>query len=241
MSWLILGVSLLVAILILGRWLLTADPKTIAQSIRVGAAIALGFLGAYLFIIGRWVLAIPPVLGALSMLGLRNRGRPMPFGLGMRPKPAAPGQSSEIKTKYLIMSLDHDSGAMRGTILEGPFGGRTLDELERHQLLDLCSDWATADPDSAALLGSYLDRRFEDEWREGVEGADSAESERPATSSTAMNREEALDILGLDVNASLADIKAAHRRLIAKIHPDQGGSTYLAAKINQAKDYLLGF
>ncbi len=55
-----------------------------------------------------------------------------------------------------------------------------------------------------------------------------------------MVRQEALDILGLREGASKADIRAAHRRLMLAAHPDHGGSDWLAARINQARDVLLG-
>lgn len=236
MSWLILGVSLLAAVLILGRWLLTADPKNIALAVRIFAAVVLGFLAAYLVVMGRWAFAIPAALGALTMLGLRRRGRPMPFGMGGMGRSASAGQSSEIRTEHLSMTLDHDSGSMEGIILKGAFEGMTLAELQQNQLFDLYRTWSTEDADSAALLESYFERRFGEEWRDG--GPETGEPRE--TPSSVMTRSEALDILGLDEKASKADIKAAHRRLIAKTHPDQGGSTYLAAKINQAKDYLLG-
>jgi hypothetical protein len=54
-----------------------------------------------------------------------------------------------------------------------------------------------------------------------------------------MSRGEALNVLGLQDGATEADIRAAHRRLIVQIHPDKGGTSYLAAKINEAKDVLL--
>ncbi|MCY4030746.1 MAG: DnaJ domain-containing protein [Hyphomicrobiales bacterium] len=55
-----------------------------------------------------------------------------------------------------------------------------------------------------------------------------------------MSREEAFRVLDLEPNASAKEIRSAHRRLISKLHPDKGGGDYLASKINEARDTLLG-
>jgi hypothetical protein len=153
---------------------------------------------------------------------LRNAGGP------------ARGQSSDVETAWLRMSLDHDSGAMDGTVLQGAWKGRRLSELSVESLLDLLGECRVSDPDSAQILEAYLERARPD-WREKA-GAPTQE----AAPSAAMSREEAYRILGLEPGADDAAIREAHRRLMMKLHPDLGGSSYLAAKINQAKDLLIG-
>jgi DnaJ-domain-containing protein 1 len=82
----------------------------------------------------------------------------------------------------------------------------------------------------------YLDRR-DAGWREYAQG--DAASGRPAASGGKMSEQEAYQILGLEAGASADEIGRAHRTLMKKFHPDQGGSTYLAARINEAKEILL--
>ena len=134
------------------------------------------------------------------------------------------------------MQLDHDSGKMSGKVLRGRFAGQALATLDRASLMSLSAEIGS-DSDSAALLEAYLDRRFPD-WREDIQG-DRAARSGGAADSGPMTDKQAYEILGLLPGAGEAEIRAAHRRLMKRVHPDQGGSTFLAAKINQAKDWLL--
>lgn len=134
------------------------------------------------------------------------------------------------------MTLDHDTGNMDGEVLEGDFMGRLLSSLALNDLMTLRRS-CQQDPDSIQVLEAWLDRCHPD-WRQG---ADSAGNEHASShTSGAMTEQEALDILGLPLGAPKEKIIEAHRRLIQKLHPDHGGSTYLAAKLNEAKDFLLG-
>ncbi|MCO4756603.1 MAG: DnaJ domain-containing protein [Oceanospirillaceae bacterium] len=148
------------------------------------------------------------------------------------------GNHSEVQTAMIRMTLDHDSGVMYGTVLTGPMQGRELGDLSEHEFIELLSQCRQQDAESARLLEAYLDKRFGDSWREDDPGQPSSQ-QQSSTVSTGMSREEAYSILGLSSGADEKMIIDAHRRLMQKLHPDRGGSDYLAAKINQAKDLLL--
>jgi hypothetical protein len=149
------------------------------------------------------------------------------------------GQHSTVESAFLEMRLDHDSGDMDGKVLKGRFNGQMLSSLSREDVLALHQEYAATDDESARLLAAYLDRVYPD-WRgEGDEGATDEEPRSRSSSSDAMSRAEALKVLGLEANANDAEIKQAHHRLISGLHPDRGGSAYLAAKINEARDVLL--
>ena len=158
--------------------------------------------------------------------------------LKQRQGPGNPGsQSSEVKSKLLHMTLDHASGELDGEVIAGPYKDWFLREMSKDQLLELLEYCRNQDPDSEQLLTSYLEQRFP----EGVDETQGSEdpSEDATASSVNMTRSEALAVLGLGESASDEEIVAAHRSLIQKLHPDRGGNDYLAAKINQAKDFLL--
>jgi hypothetical protein len=149
------------------------------------------------------------------------------------------GKRSQAQTPWLRMSRNHDSGAMAGEVLQGRFRGRSLGELKLDQLLELLQECRLHDGQSADLLEAYLDRSYGGDWRK-ARWRTGAEGRRGSRNRSAMSREEAYQILGLQPGATTEQIREAHRRLMQKFHPDRDGSTYLAAQINRAKDVLLG-
>jgi hypothetical protein len=171
--------------------------------------------------------------------GLRVPPLPGFEGLFRGPRKSA-GQKSGVRTDFIEMVLDHDSGSMEGRCLKGRFAGRAFASLREAELLGLLDEIGGADSQGAALLEAYLDRRCKG-WRERRSaGASKEKAREPRDANGGMSRKEAYDVLDLKPGAGEDAIRAAHRRLMMKLHPDRGGSTYLAARINEAKDVLLG-
>lgn len=247
---LILGVVALVVVILLLRWFVRADPAKVSRVLRwMGITTVVGVL---LFLAARgylhWLfvlifsllpllprivrlLALIPVIRQLKaqLRTMRSGGR------------TAPGQTSQVEARFLRMTLDHDTGDMEGEILEGRFAGRRLSALGLEELLVLLDECRSEDEESATLLTAYLDRVYDDTWREQAEAGDAGGSDKPGKATGGpMTRQEAYEILGLEPGASEQKIIEAHRRLMQKLHPDRGGSTYLAAKLNQAKEILVG-
>jgi len=231
MPEILLGVVVLILLLWAVNSFSKADPKQAARIIRmIGGGAALIFAG-FLLLRGEIGVAIPVGLFGLGLLGWVSL---WPATFGARTQKSA-GQVSRVRTAYLEMELDHDSGAMRGRVLAGRHQGAALDALDRTTLLGLLGE---IDGDSRDLLAAYLDRR-DPGWREHAQGDAAAGGGRSAPRSGKMTEEEAYQILGIQPGASAQDITRAHRSLMKKLHPDQGGTTYLAARINEAKDVLL--
>ena len=206
-----------------------SDPKEVARVLRwIGGSAALLLAGFVLFR-GAIAFAIPLGAFGLSLLGWTSFWL-APFGSRTQ---RSTGQVSRVRTAFLEMELNHDSGKMNGHVLAGSHQGVSLDALDRATLMRLLSE---VDADSRDLLGAYLDRR-EPRWRENAQ-SDSGSGARPGDAGK-MTEEEAYQILGLQPGASMEEIRRAHRSLIKKLHPVQGGTTYLAARINEAKDVLL--
>jgi len=183
-----------------------------------------------------------PALLAIGAFLLLIYGRRLGLFMGARGPFATSrksfGQKSEVRTECLKMALDHDSGRMEGECLKGRFAGRALSSLRRDELLELLKELRATDHQGALLIEAYLDRRSPG-WRDR-RSDDRERPRQPRASRGRMTTEEAYELLGLKATAREKEIRAAHRRLMMKFHPDQGGSTYFACRINEAKEVLLG-
>jgi hypothetical protein len=234
---LVIGLIVLFLLLTAIKQFARMDAAAVARAIRHGGGVAGLLLAALLLLRGRIALAAALAGMAASFAGWRTPGlgwtsffRSAASGAG-----AKPGRVTTARSATIEMRLDHDTGVMSGAVLAGAYAGRALDTLSRPELLALRDELSRDDPDGVNLLEAYLDRRFAG-WRQADEG--DRDGRRRSTAG-AMSRREALDELGLSEGASAADIIRAHRTLMKKFHPDHGGETARAARVNQAKDVLL--
>lgn len=227
MTYLLAGLFLFGLLYLFGRWAAYASTGDVTRVFYRIAGIALGLFSAFLMVRGSWVLALS--VRAMAWVMLRRQ----PASAGAE---RAEGRGSTVRTAALEMTLDHDTGIIIGRVLAGSFEGRDLDGLNESDLASLWQEIAT-DRESSDLLEAYLDSRRPG-WRDEFE-PDMASGEGSPADTGPMTEEEAYEVLGLAPDASEAEIVAAHRRLMLRVHPDQGGSTFLAAKINIAKAVLL--
>ena len=233
MLYLLGGFAVLSGFLLLIYLFVNADPARLARGLKVSGIVIAVLAVATLAVSGRLAALLMP-LAMLMPLLIRVRS------VLDRYRPPSGGQSSKVETPFLRMNLDHDTGTMEGTILRGRFAGMRLEELAAADLLALLRECRAEDEEGARLLEAYLDRVRPD-WRDELAGERTAGTGRGNTRSTSgdMSVEEAYAILGLSPGADAEAIKDAHRRLMVKLHPDHGGSDYLATKINRARDVLL--
>ncbi len=229
MPTLIFGVLILIAALWVLGVISRVDAKIAARVLKAsGGTLAIGF-AVFLGLRGEVGVAIPLGVFGLGLLGWIPFGIP---GFSQRTQKSA-GQISRVRSSYLEMELDHDSGTMRGRIIAGSHQGQVLEALSVKTLAGLLDAF---DEESRALLVAYLDRR-DAGWSEYAQGH--ADAGRAAASSGKMTEQEAYQILGVEPGAGADAISRAHRTLMKKLHPDQGGSNYLAARVNEAKEILL--
>lgn len=224
------------AVMALGlAWLLRAKPSALARVLRIVLVVLGGIgVGAMLIFGLRFLPGLLPELlglaGIVITALIARAARHRPSGGFSSP---GHGQRTEVRTAFLQAWIDHGSGDVGGTILTGRFAGRTLDALSDAELIELRGECA-ADADSLRVLEAYLDRRLGSDWR------NAQQQQPPRGPRTDMTHDEALAVLGLSEGATADEIRAAHRRLIQRMHPDVGGTADLAARINRAKDVLLG-
>jgi hypothetical protein len=225
MTWLALGALALLLLFALLSFFANAPVARVRKAIVTGAAMLGGALILLFLLSGRgaqaawWALLFGPALWRAYQSWQLKRtfaGRP---GLG---------EASSVETRWLTMRLDHASGTMAGEVRGGRFSGRALAELTTAECRELLAELLAHDPDGVPLIEAWLDRA-DPAWREAA----------PPPEAGPIGRAEALEILGLREGATEADIRAAHRRLMQAAHPDRGGSDWLAARLNEARDLLL--
>lgn len=220
-----------VAVLLVGALLVTAFQRAnaaqLANAIRMAGPITLGIAGVVFMLLGKAAVGGGLISAALAWYAAGRKARS---------STKTPGRRSTVRTAALEMELDHDSGALSGIVLAGRQEGKSLALLGLAEIKALLIE-LSGDPESRQLLETYLDGRFP-AWREDAD-ANVHDGQRVAPGSGAMTKEEAYKVLGLEAGAAAADVRKAHRRLIQRLHPDLGGSSFLAARINEAKDVLL--
>ncbi|MBL8690273.1 MAG: hypothetical protein JNL04_14295 [Rhodospirillaceae bacterium] len=223
------GFVLLVSLWLVVRAFLTADPKKLVFWVKWVGGLSLAALAAFLFFRGN-IAGMGTALGAIIPLLIRwGWLRRILFPTRTSPGPTSTGGSS-LDTAFLKVALDHATGRMTGEVIAGRHSGRRLEDLSAAETVELL-DEARADPATVQVLEAFLDREHPG-WRD-------AGRTPPSPPSGSMSRSEALQILDLAEGASPEQIREAHRRLMLANHPDRGGSTFLAAQINRAKDVLL--
>jgi len=238
MTPVVVGAVVLFLLLFLLRGFASVDPKVLIRILRYVAAAVCAILALLLFV------RLPPVAFVLASVawGLATGGQVWPHGWhfpGTNWPSGGGGQSTSVSTPWLEMELDHSTGKMQGRVLKGRRAGYALSALTPDEVLDLYLEAGTDDAETARLLEAYMDRELGNDWRERFERKRSSDRSTSSTR-TGMSRAEALKVLGLQEGATEEEIRAAHRKLMMQNHPDRGGTDYIAAKINEAKDVLLG-
>jgi len=235
MPTLIAGAVAVLVLYLLLQMFRAANPAVLARALKiVGGVVALA-IAAFVGLRGELAVAIPLGIFGAGLLGYSPKSMDIfrryfsQWDAG-----SSSGRTSQVRSQFLEMMLDHNTGQLVGRFIAGPHAGQSLDAFDLPQLAAMIPNF---DAESVTLLESYLDRRFP-AWRENAQ-RNTAGGQRRASAGGKMTDEEAYQILGLKPGASRDEIGRAHRALMKKLHPDQGGTTYLAARVNEAKETLL--
>ena len=226
---------LLLIAAIVSLWYWWSYQKNLAENKRKPFLWRSGFwlilaLSVYLIITGRmhWlgagIAALIPVLRTLLVWGTRAGPLLRLFGR-FKTSP------SQFRTQFLVISMNFTTGSVEGEIISGDYNGKKLSELSQDELKQLSQQYKTVDKESYVLLQAYLIR--------SGSSNDQAYQQYNPDNFNQLSEAEAYEILGLPNTASKDEVVKAHKRLMQRMHPDRGGSDYLAAKINAAKDQLV--
>jgi hypothetical protein len=228
MQYILIGGGALLALMVLYQLLRKTKTRAIARWSRwfIGGALAL--LTAFLLFRGQ--IGIASLSGPLAFMILRY-GRIGSFSF--EGTTLGEDNASSVKSRFIVMTLDHDTGIVEGRVIAGAFKGANLMDLGEEETRQLLGDVAS-DADSLALLETWLDKNRAG-WRDYFAGETSSDPQAASIDPD----QEAYEILGLKPGATADEVREAHHKLMKGVHPDQGGSNYLAAKINGAKDRLL--
>ena len=231
---LLFGIAAVAILWWLGKTYTRTDPKALAKAVRTIGG--LGALSAAVWVGVKGQPGLAVLIGGLGAwaLGWNVLNLPGPWSRSQ----SQTGRFSRIRSAMIEMEIDHATGAVEGSVLVGAFAGRRLSSLNPGSLRRLYDECSAHDPQGVPLLEAYLDRRFAG-WRENAQG-DRDTRTRTHAQSGVMTKEEAYQILGLQPGASLDEVRKAHRTLMKRLHPDHGGTAYLAARVNEAREVLLG-
>ena len=226
---LLYGLAVLGILWWLSKVFVRSDTKAVAKAVKIVVGILALGAAALLGMRGRIDMAL--LLAGFGAWALGWSGLKLPI-----PWRRSEGEPlARFRSPMIEVEIDHRSGNVSGAVLAGTYAGRRLGDLDQSSLQSLHAECRAMDPEGAAFLEAYFDRRFPG-WREYTQGN---RDPRPRTQPGAMSKEEAYQILGLQPGASLDEIREAYRRLMKKLHPDQGGTAHLAARVNQAREVLL--
>jgi hypothetical protein len=230
MTYFFIGSAALLAALAAYQYLRRLPRARMMRGLRwlVGGGLAL--LAGLLLLLRRFDIALFAGAGAVQVFRMGRLG-PFSFDSTSVDK----GNTSTVRSYYFSMELDHDTGAVTGNVVAGQYAGADLMDLGEAETRLLLAE-VEGDSDSLTLLESWLDTNRAG-WREYFAGQDGGQPPPDATSNDPLA--EAYAVLGLQPGASDDEIRAAHRELMKGVHPDHGGSSYLASKINAARDRLL--
>ena len=226
----LLGIIAIALLFWLGKSYIKSDPTLLARYGRRAGGIAAFAVAALLLLKGRIDVAL--MLAGIGgwLWGIRLPILPWYM-------PSGPAETVARQKTAATETYPDLKGHMDGRFLDGPFAGRGFSSISEEEQKSAAADLASRDPEGYRLFQTYLHGRATG-WRETV-NEDARARQSAQGGSTAMTEQEAHEVLGLQMGAGEEEIRQAHRALMKKLHPDQGGSTYLATRVNMAKDVLL--